>query len=413
MTKGSKYAVHPQGTKTPGDAEPLGTLQVTAVRATSSDARIDSESAQGAVVEGAYAFETEHEWGEHRFPVEISAAPEFASDAAALKASLNGEAILKVVGEGEPASVRVYMIPPRTEVNDGDPVPQLGAVRERVWAGVGETGELVMPLQAAGDVEKVRNNLRTMARYRQSLALDNPDDNSALRGHFSIGFLRQNASGEWVVAEPEADSGQVVFEEGENIAFQVNSTHSKPVYTSLLDFGLSGAVFLAHPEAGAQEQLRENGSFTVGTRDEFDALTFPETFPFADDPLHGAPAEALETVKLIVTENPVDFSFLNQEGFVAGVATRGGDGDDPLSLLFRSAAAGPTTRDVRRRAKLAIPRARASSTSPMPSLIRCWKWTTSGCSWARNTAKTSASPGTSSASRGLRSSWLYVTQVMA
>ena len=352
MTKGSKYAVHPQGTKNPAAATPLGTLTVTVVRPTSSDAHIDEESSAGSVVEGAYAFETDHAWGEHRFPVEIAASADHAEDTGKLKTLLDEEAILNVVEPGAPASVRVYLISPRSEVAEGDPVPQLGAIREPVWAVVGETGELVMPLQAVSDITKVRDNLRTLARYRQSLALGNPDANSALRGHFTIDLLRQTPAGEWVEAEPDTNSGQIVFEEGEYVAFQVNSTHDKPVYVSLLDFGLSGAVSLVHPEAGAQEQLRPNGWFTVGTRDEFDSLAFPETFPFADDPVHSAPGEGLETVKLIVTENPVDFGFLNQEGFVAGITTRSGDEESPLSLLFRSAAAGPATRDVRRKAKL-------------------------------------------------------------
>jgi hypothetical protein len=351
MTAGSTYAVHAQGTKNPDTAETLGTLTITAVRATGSDGRIDTESAAGAIVEGAYAFETEHAYGELRFPVEVAVSAQHAEDTAALRATLEQEPILNVVEAGAPASVRVYRIEPRESITDGDAVPQLGAVREAVWAVVGETGELVMPLQAVKDGEAVRDNLRTLARYRQSLALDNPDAKSALRGKFTIELLRQTPNGEWVVAVPAAESGQIVFAEGEHIAFRVTSTHDKPVYASLLDFGLAGAVSLVHPEAGAQEKLRENGWFTVGTRDEFDALGLPDTFPFAGDPIHGAPAEGLETVKLIVTENPADFGFLNQEGFEGGITTRSADAgtESPLEMLFRSAAAGPATRDIGRR----------------------------------------------------------------
>jgi hypothetical protein len=348
VTAGSKYAVHPQGTKSPEGVTALGTITITAVRATAADARIDAEQSAGAIVAGAYAFETDHAWGDLRLAVEVAVPQSRAADAEQLRAELASSAMLRVVEAGQGAAVRVYLIEPRAEVSEGGPVPQIGAVREPLWAAVGETGELVMPLQAVTALRAVRENLNRLGRYRQSLALDNPDQDSVLRGRFTITLLRRDGSGGWAPAEPDPVAGQVVFEVGDEIAFRVESRHDKPVYVNLLNFGLAGAVNLVHPEAGAQEQLRANGSFDVGTRGEFSALEFPDTFPFADDPVNAVPAEGVDTVKLIVTESPVDFSFLNQASFEAGVQTRGAD-DSPLMMLFHSATSGGGTRDFGRR----------------------------------------------------------------
>ena len=353
-TPGSRHAVYAQGTKETEGAEPLGEIEIVAVQAVTSEARILSERSPGAIAADARAVETAHAWGELRLPVELVADAvlerELADAATArLAALVEGSGLLRRAAEAARAAVRVYLLAPREAAGDGDPVPQLGAVAAPTWAAVGQDGQLVMPPKALDADGEVLRNLETIARYRQALALDNPNPESALRGRFTLDLLRRTPEGAWVAAEPEAAGGAVVFEEGEAIAFRVRSDHDQPAYVYLLDFGLTGSVSLVYPARGAQEQIVARGEFEVGTRPGTRAftLTMPKHFPFAESAGHQAAVEGVETVKLFVTSGPVDFSFLAQQAVrSAQPAAAPGRARSGLQLLLESAARGPTTRDI-------------------------------------------------------------------
>src|SRR3970282_471240 len=113
------------------------------------------------------------------------------------------------------------------------------------------------------------------------------------RGTFELLLLRQAADGTWNVAKPDLESGQVIYEEGERIAFRVIShqkSGAEPPYVSLLDFGVSGSVSLIFPAPGAREKMLPDGYFEVGTQgDEFE-LSLPDAFPFADPAAGGGTA---------------------------------------------------------------------------------------------------------------------------
>ena len=100
-----------------------------------------------------------------------------------------------------------------------------------MWAAIGENGDLLMPLKPLGDEATMRDNLETIARYRQALALENPDPASALRGKFTLDFLKLGADGKWFMAEPEVAGGQIVYTEGDAIGFKVSSD-TRPMRSS-------------------------------------------------------------------------------------------------------------------------------------------------------------------------------------
>lgn len=327
ITVGSTYAVHPAATKDaagPG----LGTIVITAVRAFAADARVTGEAAAGAIAPGARAFETAHAFGDFTLAVRVDA-PD-GPERAAIEHAVRAASRLRLVAEGDAADARVVLLAPRAAVAPGTPVPQAGVLDAPKWAAVGGTGDLLMKLKAPGDTATVVENLEKIAQCRRVLATDNPDPRSRLRGAVTFEILRPGPGGEWVPATPAANGGHVVFEDGDTVGIRVTSRHDRAVHIALVDIGLAGAVTVA-----AQERLEPNVPFIVSG-----PLSFPAGFPFTDlnDPLNGA--DGLETMKLFVTEQPVDFRALAQSGMRSAAAQ-----PSPLASLLAGGLAQATTRD--------------------------------------------------------------------
>jgi hypothetical protein len=196
----------------------------------------------------------------------------------------------------------------------------------------------------------LRDDLEKAARYRQALALRNPNDDSPLKDQVDLILLRQTADGTWVEAKPEGESGQVVYEDGERIAFRIVNRYKAPIYVSVLDFGLKGAVGQLHPIPGSREKLAPDGSVEVGVREgaELD-LYLPDSFSEVPDPEDGKPRGGTETFKLFVTTHEADFSLLAQEGYRSIGPERGKGTASPLGQLLDMALTGQGTRNVRRR----------------------------------------------------------------
>lgn len=352
VTVGSRYAVHPEGTKSPGRKPPLAELVVTRVGGLSSSASVEPASGLAAVAAGTRAFETEHAFGELQFRVQIVADPRFDTNEERLRDAMKAFPLLKHVRENQRADARVYLLPPRTATRKQDPVPQLRVVRSPRWVTVGVDGRLAAPLKDLEEYSTVAANLDRLARVQFALSLENPDRASRLQGRFDLELLRQGSNGAWAVAEPDPASGHVVFEEGDAIAFRLRSRHDEPAYFNLLDFGLDGEISRILPGAGASPEFAPGVTFEHFT-DGSAQVELPAVFPFVDDP-EGGVAQGLNSVKLIVTAQPADFGFLEQGGMrgEAAAPPSGGAGPagrgtkaSPLAMLFDTAV--NATRNVR------------------------------------------------------------------
>jgi hypothetical protein len=342
MTKGSVWTVYPEGTRHAEGATPIGRVEVTAVRAVSAEARVLEETSPGSITLDAFAIETVHAYGDLRLDVQIVGPAAQDAHLSRLREALEASELLEVVAASAPASARVYLLGPRNQAREGDPVPQLPAVATPIWAVVTEDGQLMMPPRPIDAIAEVKTNLEKLARYRHALRLENPDPTSAMRGSFDLDLMRLAPNGLWLVAEPESSGGQIVFEEGEAIGLRVTSHHGEPVFVNLVDFGCTGSVSLVFPARGAKERLGARMNFEIGTRPGERGLTLrmPREFPFADSPGAGL-LEGIETIKLFVTAEAADFSFLSQEG--VRKTTRPGS---PLLALWQTAMAGGAVRDI-------------------------------------------------------------------
>ena len=340
LTVGSTYGVHPPGTKDSATGTALGEVTITAVGPFTADARVTRESAAGIVVAGARAFETAHAFSDFSMAVEI-VAPADAEANQRLRHRIGESTLkrLKLVTSPATAAVRVYLLPARATASPDEPVPQAGALDRPMWAAVSATGDLVMRLKELDDVDTVATNLDAIAHYQRVLATDNPDLSSPLRGKVSLEILRKGSDGQWVAAEPDANGGQVVFEEQEAIAFRVTSRHDKDVYIALFNIDSNGAVGpLFNP---VQVRLPASTPFLQKAK-----LSFPPGYPFLDlaDPVRGG--EGRETMKLFVTEEAVDFGGLASAGVRSVEQPLVAKTPSALASMLQGMATGTATRTV-------------------------------------------------------------------
>ena len=345
LTTGSEWAIYAQSTKQVTDETPsLGQVEITQVRAVSSEAKIVQEASPGAIVVDGRAVEAVHNYGEMRLVVDVYPAPAGHEAAVqALKQEIEQSPLLRLRKDGEPAEVaamRAYLVAPRRDAGVDDPVPQLGALHEATWAVV-SSGELAMPTHTVaerGVVRLLRENLEKLARYRNALALQNAS--SQLRGQVDVRLMRRTPGGEWEAVE--ADQAPV-FEVDDLIAFEITNRHTAPVYISLLDFGLTGGVSLLYPFNRPSEKMEANTTMTYGQRDgEQIELWIPDEFPSS---------QGTETFKLFATTHEADFSWMEQDRVRsldrAGARDLARELQTPMEQLFAAAFAGSATRETR------------------------------------------------------------------
>ena len=330
ITVGSVYAVHAHGTHAAGPAgSELALVTIERVGATTSRATLE---AVAALEPGMRAFVRRLELRDPALRVCVHAPGERAADAQQLANVLGGSDLLALVPMGEPADVLVRLLAPRTFVPDGAPMPGLGPLPAWTWAAVGADGRLVVKKQPATPraFKELLTRLEGVCRYRNLLAIRNDDPGSMMAGAVHLDAQRHApARMAFVPAESEPEVGVVVFEEGERAEFVITNEHDEAVYVTLVQFGANGAIELmvpvpGHPTAGsggvrleAGEQLEvakgyyhQDPRYRAAVADGL-PLHLPKDFPWAAEPGEAADS-GMVVLKLLVTQEPTDFSFLSQ-----------------------------------------------------------------------------------------------------
>jgi hypothetical protein len=310
---GSRWGVYAAGTKKPEPpAQPLGELEVTEVRGLSSEARIISETAPSAIAPGARAFPRTQGFEVEPLVVRIEA-PEGDTAAANLAKCLAQSPLLRVAAAAEPTGFQVVLLGPRGKPGPTARVPQVDEpLSEATWAIVASGDRLVAPLKPAADAAAVCTNLGTIATYLQSLALRNPS--SALANAIEVTLYRSSDGSPWEEARPQAD-GRIPYMVGDRLAFRVINKSSTPLHLNVMDFGISYKVSMVYPPAsGADETLPRLLPFDYGRNPR-------ETLKFDALPDWHRGPEGYETLKFIVSNVEIDFSWMRQEG-VRGAVSR-------------------------------------------------------------------------------------------
>ena len=342
MTVGSKLRVYKDDTKRESEDALLGIVEVKAVRAVSSDARIVEEVEANAIAENARAVEEAHAYHEAPTRGIVSPSSDHPNEVEALAHLIEESALLELTDQVDRADFCAYLISPRQSAGDDAPVPQLEAIERPTWAVVGVDGRLAMPCHAIDETNVnvvLRENLEKQAKFGRAIKLENDNPNHALRGKIEC-VLKRKVGDAWVDALADDAGGDVVFEEGEFVGLEVTNHHSANVYAHVIDFGLTRRI---SPLPGSQEPITPGGTLQVGMREGSQLrLKMPEDFPYVQDPGEAAPDGGLETLKIFVTTHEADFRPLVQEG----MRSASGSSQSPLSDLLSLSLTGHATRDL-------------------------------------------------------------------
>lgn len=319
----SVWKAYPQGTKQTEGTTPLASIEIT---------QVDSLTAQGIISEadskltvGARCVESAESAVKSLLSVDLSQINEPASIEFAQK--IEASRLLSLAKTPAAADVSAYILEPGEEGSKGLTLPSTVNINAPTWAVVDRTRELAMPLHAVSDqqsIETLINNLEAMARYRNALKLDNPE--SKLNVEFNIFHVDSDGKSHNI------NDKNFVFEEGQNLAFEVTNHEKNNVFFTLLDFGLTGKISLFYPPKTSSEMIAPGKSIKIGADERKIKLSVLKEF---------VGNQGTETVKAIITSEESDFRWLQQEG------TRSlGMKRSSLRQQFEAAYNGPPTRNM-------------------------------------------------------------------
>ncbi|MEO1079498.1 MAG: caspase family protein [Pseudomonadota bacterium] len=192
---------------------------------------------------------------------------------------------------------------PITELVDSDvdlTVKQEASGDDRQFLTFTRHGEAVeippLDVRVPRVLELVEHNLETAARYRHRLGLQSPPQ--PLAAEFNL----------YRVDGPEtlvpAEGGAFSFTEGDRLAFEVINREERPVFVSILNFGLTGAIRRLYPRARASEMIVAGGRILKGASR---AKLRVHLRGF-----HGA--EGRQHYKAVVASAPVNLEWCEQPG---------------------------------------------------------------------------------------------------
>ena len=265
----------------------VGAIRIETVRALTAVATVEEEARPGAVTGGTEALATADALGELRATVRLP--EEGVPGAEQLRRAVTASPLLRIAAPG------------------GDPGDALRVVPVRGGLRVIDGAEAVLAEATDPDPEAAAAGLcarlEDAVLARLAIALENPDETSALRGSVGMRLLRRRG-GAWVEATPGPE-GLPAFAEGDALAIEIWSTHAAPIWLNVLDFGVTGVVSQVYPVLNAEEALPAFGGLRIGTEPD-DQLEL-----FLPPRRDGAPlAQGTETLKVFATTAPTELRLL-------------------------------------------------------------------------------------------------------
>jgi hypothetical protein len=309
-TAGSEWAIHGPHARHPDPQRQIAIVRLDAVSVRSSSGRIITPTGAVLIRTGMRAFEIGHEYPEDRLRVAIAATPpDQAEVSAALEQHLAHSQWIELLGGPMQGDSDVVLRLTAREIDL--PAVAVGASSPWAWVASDPAGQIMLspkPLDREGWCNDLIGDLERMARYRRVLAVRNHAPLHALRNKVAVRLQRLGEDGRWRVAEPSPTTGHITYVAGDAVAMELENTADKPLYVTVLDFGLSAAIAQIFPPRGASDRLAPGRILRVGMRDgDRLVLTMPASYP-------PERCDGIEYLKVLVTEKPVDFGVLLQPG---------------------------------------------------------------------------------------------------
>jgi len=308
VTPVSEWKVYPPGTRRFRDPErPSGRIRIDQVRAVTSTGRVIEEDLGNPVCERGRATLIARD---HLMQMTVEVPGE--GDAVAeLRAEIEDSPVLRLSDHRDGAArVCVYEVAPRTGAESSVPVPQIGEVRDPVWALVGRDGRLLVKpcaVHRSGSIQRVVRNLETYAGFQHVVSLRDSEDPNPLQGCLTVTLLRAGPDGSWCPAAVGAVDDVVEYAEGECLALEVTHRYSKPLHITVLDLGLTGRVAPIYPVPGDPKPFSPDHPFRLFTRKgERQRLEVPDDFP-GDSGWEG--------VRIFATTHPLEVGWVTDGAF--------------------------------------------------------------------------------------------------
>lgn len=309
----SEWDLYPPGTQQQGIPElPSGRCVVTAVSSLTAQAKLIGESTK--IKAPARAVEVQRPEGRGKWIVDLAGVPD-ESQRLSLERLFADSILLQPANGHETAHCRIYRIPARDVLAEDSPAPQLGRLPEPVWAIVGREGQPHITMLARDSVQDdlplLRDRLTHIVRYEHVRALRCPGARMETDLKFSL--LRKSSSATWECAKQDRQ-GRYLCRNGDTVAIELENTSKQPLYISVLALGIDRSIEQIYPPPGALSQMFEPerpcliGDWTIRFPPEPPGVSFCPCSPDA----------ALDVLKLLITDQLVDFGPLFQPGIRGG-----------------------------------------------------------------------------------------------
>ncbi|MFK7732329.1 MAG: caspase domain-containing protein [Pseudomonadales bacterium] len=313
---GSRWTAYPQGTKQTEGASSQGILQVSKVGALSSSATVISSSSP--VKTGSRCVETQAVIEPQQLCVGLHALT--TAQQALIKTGIQSSKLLTLASSVSDADVTANVLP----IGAQSPVTGKN-LTEASWA-FHEDDELAMPLHPLserGVAKLLVSNLETIARFRRTIALDNPVTN--LNVEFNL--YKRSASDKLKLA----NGGSTEFTEDDAMVLEVcNKEASRSVFISVLWMSANKEIGHFYPPRKSSEEIQAGKSIRIGHGKRKLRAKLAKNHPTDF---------GLETCKIFITTEASDFTWLNQQGTRSAAKKL-----KPLESAIRGNASKPVTK---------------------------------------------------------------------
>jgi pimeloyl-ACP methyl ester carboxylesterase len=355
LRQGTELALYPPHVRTRSDLppEPLATITVTSVTATTAQARLQrpathpiSLHARGLITKQVYVGLRQ-----------TVALPADAGEADRQAIERLRQAIHHATPDGQPSPYLQLQ-----EAPDGTADLRVVATDGKLSLYNANDELLVSPEainESGGDVLAVLHSLQSIARYRAIQDLANYESGSQLAGKVKLGLRRygemsDSPKAEDLPADAIGPGGELTLtydadqEEHNKYVVDVINNSSLRIYPHVLILNPDYSIDLLYPQLGQQEALRPGGTLPIGlgNRQELLEVYLP------DEPRWDISQDRL---KVIATTQPTDLKVLEQRGLNVPPPSRGAkrSGVSPLDLLIDTVTSGSGLRYGRRNQTLA------------------------------------------------------------
>ncbi len=289
---GSRWTAYPRGTKQIEGSSKQGVLQVTEVGPLNSKATV--LSCTSPVKAGSRCIETQAVLEPQQLRVGLHSLS--TRQQAMLTNRIRNSKLLALAASTADADVTASVLP------RGAKSPLTGKVLpEDTWVFREDDNELAMPLHALseqGVAALLVSNLETIARYRRTIALDNPVTN--LNVEFNL--YKRGADDKLTLA----NGGSTEFSEDEPLVLEVcNNEGSRSVFISVLWMSANKEIAHFYPPRKSSEEIQAGKTIRIGHGKRKLRAKLAKNHP-GDF--------GLETCKIFITTESSDFTWLNQQG---------------------------------------------------------------------------------------------------